>query len=557
MTLPAPKQPRPRRKAKAADPRCPALIEQAMPALAQHVREQMLAQAGGGVRVEREVVSSTIQIQLDPGNVEDYAKFLRIKSLPKYKFTGRTAEFPAEYADLVGLHRVADRAAVNYSPLSGLFDYQRDIAALAIQKRKFAVFVEPGYGKTLIYGEFARHVLKVLPDSRCVLMVAPLMVVEQTIAEYQRFYGGKLPIEKVAAANLQSWLDSGKGRFGITNYEAIRHDTQPGRMGALIIDESSRLKSAYGKQGVNCIRLGKGLAWKLAGTGTPAPNDRIEYANHAVLLDAFPTVNSFLARFFVNRGQTQERWVMKPHALAPFYRALSHWCIFMTNPATYGWKDNAGTLPPIHVHIHDVDLSLEQRAAVMDRTGDMFGTSPGGITSRSVLSQIAKGNIKGRRIETNKPAYIRALVDSWPDESTLIWCIFNAEQELMEKTFPNAHSISGATPHEERVRMIEDFKAGRTRVLISKAEVLGYGLNLQVATRMVFSGLQDSYEDYWQCVKRANRVGSDRALNVHIPITAVERPMIETVLAKAKRVQADTEEQERIFKQEGWNVHAA
>jgi hypothetical protein len=65
---------------------------------------------------------------------------------------------------------------------------------------------------------------------------------------------------------------------------------------------------------------------------------------------------------------------------------------------------------------------------------------------------------------------------------------------------------------------------------------------------MVFSGLQDSYETFYQCVKRANRYGSTRPLNVHIPITSVERPMIETVLAKAKRVQADAEEQERLFK---------
>jgi len=60
----------------------------------------------------------------------------------------------------------------------------------------------------------------------------------------------------------------------------------------------------------------------------------------------------------------------------------------------------------------------------------------------------------------------------------------------------------------------------------------------------------NSYESMYQCVKRSNRVGSTRPLNVHIPTTDIEEPMISTVLKKAKRIQADAEEQERIFRDE-------
>jgi superfamily II DNA or RNA helicase len=192
-------------------------------------------------------------------------------------------------------------------PRPWLFDYQRDIATTAIRKRKFAVFADCGLGKTPIFLEYVRHVNAVLPKGRAILMVCPLMVVRQTIAEAKRFYGDELAIEQVVAKDLPAWTQKG-GRIGITNYEAITDDVEQGRIGALILDESSMLKSHYGKWGTRLIELGRGLEWKLAGTGTPAPNDRIEYANHAVLLDQFPTVNSFLARFFVNRGQTNERW---------------------------------------------------------------------------------------------------------------------------------------------------------------------------------------------------------------------------------------------------------
>lgn len=491
-----------------------------------------------------------MRITLDPKRIEDYRLFLKVKSLPRFSFHGREAEFPDEYADRLGIASPA-RDATAYEPNPHAYDYQRDITALAIRKRKFAVFAQCGIGKTLILLDFARHAASSLPGNRCVLIVSPLMVIRQTLAECQRFYGDGLPIDVVRARDLNAWLASGTGKIGITNYEAITEGIQPGRLGGLILEESSTLKSHYGKWGQRLIGMGKGLAWKLCLTGTPAPNDRIEFANHAVFLDQFPTVNSFLARYFVNRGQTQNRWELKAHALHAFYRSLSHWCIFLENPATYGWRDNVGAIPPINVHIHDVPLTDEQRDLVHRAGGDMYGT-PGGITSRAKLSQLAKGRFKGTKVESAKPAFIRSLVEQWPDESTIIWCVYNAEQEQLERVFPGAASIAGATKDEDRVRLIAEFQAGQRRILISKPSVLGFGLNLQICTRQVFSGLEDSWEEFHQAVKRSNRIGSTRPLNVHIPATEIERPMIETVLRKAKRIEEDTREQERIFKEAGY-----
>ena len=308
------------------------------------------------------------------------------------------------------------------------------------------------------------------------------------------------------------------------------------------------LKSHYGKWGTKLLELGRGLDWKLAGTGTPAPNDRIEFANHAVFMDTFPNVNAFLARFFVNKGKTQERWILKPHALQPFYVALSHWSIFMTNPATYGWHDNAETIPPIHIHEHDVPLTDEQKQLAFASSGSLFAHRIGGITNRSVLSQIAKGSCRGERIPTNKPEYIRSLIESWPDESTIVWCRFNAEQDILSETIPEAANIDGSTPDDERQRLVYAFKAGKVKTLITKPKILGFGMNLQIATRQIFSACDDSYEEFYQAVKRSNRVGSTRPLNVHIPVTTIERIQMENVLRKARMVQDDAEEQERIFR---------
>lgn len=483
-----------------------------------------------------------MKLRFDCKSADDYRRFLAVRRCPVYTFDGCAAVVPDEYAYRIDGERRANTLQP-YTPIHGLFDYQEDIAAAAIEKRKFAVFADCGLGKTLILLEFARHAMQA--SGRKILIVAPLMVVDQTVDESSTFYSD-LPIRKVAAADLQEWLNTDGNEIGVTNYEAIRDGLTASAIAGIVLDESSMLKNHYGEWGLRLIELGRGLEWKLCASGTPAPNDRIEYANHAVFLDRAKTTNEFLATYFINRGETQNRWELKPHGLRPFYRSLAEWSIFLTNPATYGWKDNCGTIPPMHIHIDHIDLTDEQRKAAQGITGSLMTNQVGGIGQRGKLSQIAKG--KGG-IATNKPAAIRAMVDSWPDESTIIWCHYNDEHQMMEDTFPEAVSISGDTPMEKRKQGIEAFKSGAVKVLISKPKVLGFGLNLQVCTRQIFSGLKDSYEEFYQAVKRSNRIGSTKPLNVHIPVTELEVPFVDNVLRKANRVEQDTTEQESLFRE--------
>jgi superfamily II DNA or RNA helicase len=493
-----------------------------------------------------------MNITFKPDSLESYRQFLAVKQLPHYRIQGRTAWFPDEYAHL--LHRrTRKRREIDYTPPPWLFDYQRDMMRIMLRKRKYALFWDCGLGKTPMILEFVRVARDELDDKRGVLILSPLNVIEQTIGEVDKFYhfqNDVLQIEQVHAAHLGEWLQSCRGKIGITNYEALRPELEQGQLGALVLDESSILKSHYGKWGQTILKLGRGLEWKLCCTGTPAPNDRIEYANHAVFLDSFSTVNGFLATFFVNRGQTQERWVLKPHALRPFYTALSHWCHFLSDPSVYGWHDNTESIPPIHVHIHEVDMTDEQTKLVRSVTGELFASRMGGITRRGSLGQVGKGFYRGEKVQSHKPQYIRSLIDRWIEtESTLVWCLYNAEQDELARLLPCSGSIDGSTPYEKRMDIIRRFKSGEIRTLISKPKILGFGLNLQKATRQVFSGLADSYESYYQAIKRSNRYGSTRSLNVHIPVTDIEEPMVQNVLRKAKCVQQDTEEQERLFKE--------
>ena len=161
-----------------------------------------------------------MKVAFDPSSMDSYRQFIRLKSLPQYGWAGRHADVPDKYSHLLTGQKNSASDDKPYRPSKFLFDYQRDIARIAVQKRKFAVFAECGLGKTAIMLEHARHAVKCLPKHKSFLIVAPLMVVPQTINEAQNFYG-ESPA-KIGASDLQSWLNDHEGsRLGITNYEAI------------------------------------------------------------------------------------------------------------------------------------------------------------------------------------------------------------------------------------------------------------------------------------------------------------------------------------------------
>lgn len=56
----------------------------------------------------------------------------------------------------------------------------------------------------------------------------------------------------------------------------------------------------------------------------------------------------------------------------------------------------------------------------------------------------------------------------------------------------------------------------KARVLISKPSIFGFGLNLQNCQNMAFVGLDDSYEQMYQAIRRCWRFGQAKPVNVHI-----------------------------------------
>src|SRR3546814_11227398 len=89
-------------------------------------------------------------------------------------------------------------------------------------------------------------------------------------------------VREAEKCGIPSHLGDGEGICG-TNYQKLDH-FDLSKFGAVILDESSILKSTDGHYRTKLIQSCQSIPFRLAATATPAPNDIMELGNHAEFL---------------------------------------------------------------------------------------------------------------------------------------------------------------------------------------------------------------------------------------------------------------------------------
>src|SRR5699024_6458979 len=192
-----------------------------------------------------------------------------------------------------------------------------------------------GLGKTLMQLEWARQVHENTGNN--VLILAPLAVASQTVREAQKI---DLSVHHIRQDNSTDGIN-------ITNYEQL-HNIDLTKFGAVVLDESSILKSFTSKTREQIINAFKDFDYKLACTATPAPNDHMELGNHAEFVNVMSRTE-MLSMFFVHdAGQTQ-KWRLKGHAEDKFWEWVANWAVLITKPSDLGYDDGAYDLPPLNM----------------------------------------------------------------------------------------------------------------------------------------------------------------------------------------------------------------
>ena len=379
-----------------------------------------------------------------------------------------------------------------------LFPFQSDIVRWALKRGRAAIFADCGMGKTPMQLEWARHI----PGN--VLILAPLAVASQTVREGHKF---GIP---VGYCRDQSAVESG---ITITNYEMLAH-FDPSYFTGIVLDESSILKSYDGATRTAILDAFTQTPYRLACTATPAPNDYMELGNHAQFVGSMSRVE-MLSMFFVHDGGETQSWRLKGHAQRDFWKWLASWAVMIRKPSDLGYDDGDFVLPPMTLHEHVIRVEKATE-------GMLFALEAATLQERiaarreSVVDRVAEC-----------AAIVNASTDPW-----VVWCNLNSESEALKKAIPDAVEIRGNQSPEEKERGILAFTEGRARVIISKASMTGFGLNWQHCAHIAFVGLSDSWEQYYQAVRRCWRFGQVRAVNVHLIIAETEGAVLKNIKDK-------------------------
>lgn len=398
---------------------------------------------------------------------------------------------------------------------SSLYPFQRDITKWALRKGRAAIFADTGLGKTFMQLEWAR----LITDGPA-LIVAPLSVARQTAREAKKL-----------GLDVQYSRDGALSPLTITNYEMIAN-FDPSKIGAIVLDESSILKALDGKTRHKLTEMFAVVPYRLCCTATPAPNDLTEIGNHAEFLGICSSAE-MRAMFFINANKEHtfiqggksyrkkgsnnggQEWRLKRPAEQPFFRWLSSWAISLMSPSDLGYDDDRFHLPPLKISPQFIGTDIVPE-------GQLLFTHLHGLADRA--------DIRRKSLPPRLEALKKLVAES--DGQWIVWAGLDVESRSAADALPGAIEVTGSDSPESKAEAFEAFQDGQYRCLVTKGRVGGFGMNFQNACHMAFLGLNDSWETWYQCIRREWRYGQTKPVNVHVLMSDVEAEIYHNVLRK-------------------------
>lgn len=394
---------------------------------------------------------------------------------------------------------------------AGLFDFQSALVRWALRRGRAAIFADTGLGKSRMQLAWADAVHRATGHD--VLILAPLAVAAQTVGE-----GAEIGVA-VKQCRDGSEVEPG---ITITNYDRLhRFDTS--RFGAVVLDESSVIKHHTSKTLALLLDAFAQTPFKLCATATPAPNDWTELGTHAEFLGICSQVE-MLSEYFLHDGGDTQTWRLKGHARHAFWQWVASWAALVRSPEDLGFDGSRYKLPALHVSQHITKSTGHDAAA----TGMLFALEANTLSERR---DARRNSLEGRVAEC--AAMVNADGEPW-----IVWCDLNAEGDALKAAIPGAVEIRGSDDPDVKEKRLIDFAEGRIRVLVTKASIAGFGLNWQHCARMAFVGVTDSWEAYYQAVRRCWRFGQKREVNVHIFASDLEGAVVSNLQRKERDAKA-------------------
>lgn len=403
-----------------------------------------------------------------------------------------------------------------------LFGFQKSLTDWAIRKGRSAILADCGLGKSVIQLVWAENV--VMKTNRPVLILTPLAVSHQTVAEAAKF--------GIEAKRSRGVVHSG---INITNYEQLHH-FDPSDFAGCVCDESGILKSFDGTRRKEITEFMRKLPYRLLCTATAAPNDYIELGTSSEALGELGYTD-MLTRFFKNAqntikpmrytgfgnprgappsGEHTDKWRFKGHAEIPFWQWVCSWARAVRYPSDLGFENDGFILPPLVEEDHLIDISKP---------------APGMLFTMPAVGLREQRDERRRTLKERCEKVARLVADT--GKPALVWCHLNDEGDLLSEMISDARQVSGKDSDEAKEEKFLAFASGQLRVLVTKPKVGAWGLNFQHCDHVTFFP-SHSFEQYYQGVRRCWRFGQKNSVKVDIITTEGEKSVLKNLQKKAR-----------------------
>lgn len=437
-----------------------------------------------------------------------------------------------------------------------LYKHQEKALKILKGKKRYALFMEQGTGKTLVAIKRLEKLIKLKKVER-VIIITLSAVVPNWYSELNTFlkdtslydiiiYEGTAPKRKALIKGKPK-----KPQIIIMNYEKVRIDKKElckYRADMLILDESQKVKGRTSQVTKATLMLSRRASYVYLLTGTPIGVGYQDIYSQFLIMN--PNIlgtrwADFEDEYMIKGGYMGKEIVG--------YRNLSNLKRLIKKNSFRVKKSECLDLPPVTTQNLYCELGTKARKAYNELNKEMMTMVEGKlINSLDVVKKLSKKNklsrkelivldtalIKSMKLQQITGGFIRneegedilldksklnLLVDIIETSSkpVIVFCKYRAEittiQEYLKKQKYKVAELSGKT--KDKGMVVKDFQKGKKDVIIVQIKTGSAGINLTKASTAIFYSWTSSYIDLDQAKARLHRIGQTNPINIYFLIS--------------------------------------
>lgn len=426
--------------------------------------------------------------------------------------------------------------------------YQQYAIDFLLQHEQVGLFLDMGLGKTVITLT-ALNILKKEGKIGKTFVVAPKIVAENVWKQEPKKW------DHLQDLSFSYILGSPKQREKALKTEADIYvitrdnvawlvDLLKGNwiFDTLVLDELSSFKNHQSKRFKKLREIRPYVKRVIGLTGTPIPNGYMDLWSEMYLLDMGKRLGKYITEYRKNYFYALNRWSFIEYKLMPgadkiIDQKISDICLSMKAKDYLNLKEPQVIDVTVELSPKEMKAYKEmEREAVLSIDEEVITATSAGIVVNKLL-QLANGAIYTKEqkdykiIHNRKLEALEELVEQSAGENVIVYYTYQHDKERILQKFLEARIL-------KTEKDVEDWNAGKIKMLVAHPASAGHGLNLQVGGSIaIWFGLNWSLELYQQANARLHRQGQKNTVRIYriIAENTVDNRVLEVLNGKNMR----------------------